>query len=58
MFSSHTKFKVADGAKVKFWHDLWCEDKDEGTFPDLYGIAYENDAFAAAHLELYGSSNQ
>ena len=27
MFSSHTKFEVRDGAKVRFWHDLWFGDK-------------------------------
>jgi hypothetical protein len=25
-FSSHTKFEVGDGSKIRFWPDLWCED--------------------------------
>ena len=38
-FSSHTKFEVGDGTKVRFWHDLWREDKAlKKVFPNLYGI--------------------
>jgi hypothetical protein len=25
-FSSHTRFEVGNGSKVKFWHDVWCGD--------------------------------
>jgi hypothetical protein len=37
--SSRTRFKVRDGSKVRFWHDLWCRDivlKD--VFPVLFGL--------------------
>jgi hypothetical protein len=47
------------GSKVRFRHDLWCEDKDlKEAFPDLYGIACPKDASLAAHLEFFGGSNQ
>jgi hypothetical protein len=36
MFSSNTKLELGEGTKVKFWHDLWCEDKAlKKAFPDL-----------------------
>jgi hypothetical protein len=39
-FSSHTRFEVGDGSKVRFWHDLWCGDMAlKEAFLDLYGIA-------------------
>jgi hypothetical protein len=44
-FCNHTRFKVGDGSKVKFWHDLRCGDtvlKD--AFPVLFGIARVKDA--------------
>jgi len=25
-FSSHTRFEVGVGSKIKFWHDVWCGD--------------------------------
>ena len=25
-FSSHTRFEMGDGSKVRFWHYMWCED--------------------------------
>jgi hypothetical protein len=54
-----TRFEVGDGAKVRLWHDLWCRDKAlKEVFPNLYGIACAKDASVAAHLELFGGSNQ
>jgi hypothetical protein len=44
-FCNHTRFKVGDGSKVRFWHDLLCGDtvlKD--AFPVLFGIARVKDA--------------
>lgn len=56
-FSSHTRFEVIDGSKVRFWHDMWCEDMAlKEAYPDLYGIACTNDVFVAVHLELYSGS--
>jgi hypothetical protein len=52
-FSSHTKFEVGDGSKIRFWHDKWYGDwvlKD--IFPDLYSIACVKDASVLDYLEL------
>jgi hypothetical protein len=46
-------------SKVRFWHDLWYGDKAlKEAFLDLYGITCTDDASVAAHLELFGGSNQ
>jgi hypothetical protein len=35
-----SRFKVGDGARTKFWHDLWCGDSVlKEVFPALFGIA-------------------
>jgi hypothetical protein len=26
-FSSHTRFEVGDGSKIRFWHDKWYGDR-------------------------------
>jgi hypothetical protein len=50
---------VWDGARTKFWHDLWCEDTVlNEVFPVLFGIARAKDASVADNLELLGGSNQ
>jgi hypothetical protein len=52
-FSTHTKFDVGDGSKVRLWHDLWCGNMAlKDTFPDLFGIACAKDTFVVTHLEL------
>jgi hypothetical protein len=56
-FSSHTKFEMGDGSKVRFWHDMWCEDMTlKEAYPNLYGIACIKDVYVAIHLELYSGS--
>ena len=59
IFSSHTKFEVRDGYKVRFWHNLLCGNKAlKEAFPYLYGIACAKDASVSTYLELYVGSNQ
>jgi hypothetical protein len=37
-----SRFKVGDGARTKFWHDMWCGDTVlKETFLVLFGIARE-----------------
>lgn len=58
MFSSHARFQVRDGFKIKLWHDLWCGDQTlKEAFSYLYSIACVKDASVAIHLELSNSSN-
>jgi hypothetical protein len=40
MFSSHTRFEVRDGAKVRFWHDMWCGDKALGKPFQIYMVLF------------------
>jgi hypothetical protein len=56
-FSSHTRFEVGDGLKVKLCHDLWCGDMALiEVFLDLYGISCAKDDSVVALLEpLVGS---
>jgi hypothetical protein len=57
-FSGFSRFKVGDGARTKYWHDLWCGDTvRKEAFPVLSGIARAKDAFVAENLELLGGSN-
>jgi hypothetical protein len=54
-FYNHTKFKVGDGSKVKFWHDLWCGDialKD--AFLVLFGIVHAKDVLVEDHMKFFG----
>jgi len=50
---------VGDGARTKFWHDIWCGDTVlKEAFPILFGIARAKNAFVADNLELLDDSNQ
>jgi hypothetical protein len=53
MFSSHTKFVLEDGFKIRFWDDVWCAKMAlKKAFLELCSIACVNDAFVAVHLDL------
>jgi hypothetical protein len=57
--NNHTRFEVKDGSKVRFWHELWCEDMTlNDAFPVSFGIACANDAFIAAHVKFSGGAIQ
>ena len=52
-FSHFIKFEVADdGYDIKFWTDVWCGDSTlKFSFPELYCIAWNQDAFVADLLQ-------
>jgi hypothetical protein len=53
-FSSHTRFEVGDGFKVRFLHDLWCGDMaSKEAFLGLFGIACAKDAFDVDHVDVF-----
>jgi hypothetical protein len=55
--SSHTRSEVGDGANIRFWHDLRCEDMAlKEAFPGLFGIMRANNAFVADHMDIPGGS--
>ena len=58
-FKSFTRHVVGDGARISFWHDLWCGDTVlKVAFPVLFGIACLKDASVADNMEVMGGSNQ
>jgi hypothetical protein len=53
MFSSHTKFVLRDGSKIKLWDDVWCAEMAlKKAFLELCSIACVKDAFVVVHLDL------
>jgi len=58
-FLGFSRFEVEDGARTKFWHDLWCMNIVlKEAFPVLFGISSAKNASVADNLELLGGSNQ
>jgi hypothetical protein len=53
-FSSHTRFEVGDGSKIRLWYDVWCADQAlKVTFLDLFSLAHCKDAVVADLLEFF-----
>jgi hypothetical protein len=49
--SSHTRFEVGDGSKIRFWYDVWCGDQAlKITFLDLFSIVHFKEVGVANHL--------
>jgi hypothetical protein len=58
-FSGLSRLEVRDGARTKFWHDLWCRDRVlKESFPVLFSIARMKDASIADNMEVLGGSIQ
>ena len=56
-FSSHIRFDVSNGFKIRFQHDLWCGDKAlKIAFLDLFNLAHCKDAFMAYYFEFSSDS--
>jgi hypothetical protein len=50
-FTPFISFSEGNGARVKFWSDLWCGDSTlKGAFPDLFSIAADREAAVADYL--------
>jgi hypothetical protein len=48
---------VGDRNRIRFWHDLWCEDRIlKVVFPVLFGISRSKDASVAVNVELLSGS--
>jgi hypothetical protein len=57
VFSSHVRYVVGNGFKIRFWHDIWCGDQTlKEAFLDMFNSACVKDALVADHLELSNDS--
>lgn len=55
-FSRFVRFEVGSGAKIKFWHNEWCEDLILKTsLPEMFSISRFKEVSMADHLQF--SSN-
>jgi len=55
-FSNFLSYKVGDGSHIGFWHDLWCGIEPlNHSFPELYSIAQNKEAFVSNYLDLSSS---
>lgn len=51
--STHSKFQVGDGSKIKFCYDWGCEDRTlQETFLVVCSVAYATDASMAVYWEI------
>ena len=45
-FKAKTRFEVDNGRRVKFWHDVWCDDMPlKDSFPSLFTFAIAKEAW-------------
>jgi hypothetical protein len=59
LVSSHTRFILGNGSRIRFWDDVWCREMPlKEAFPGLYDIACDKNSFVAAHLILESGSFQ
>ncbi|KAG2705579.1 hypothetical protein I3760_05G061600 [Carya illinoinensis] len=58
-FVKHVKFKVRDGSRIYFWHNIWCgESALKNVFPSLFQIARQQDATVADSIYFLNNSIQ
>jgi hypothetical protein len=42
--SSHIRFAIGDGSKIRFWHDVWCKDHAlKVAYLELFSLARSKD---------------
>jgi hypothetical protein len=59
MRSNLHKSKVEYGSKIRFWHDLWCEDQpSKAVFPKEFSIAHNKEALVAEHVQFIDGTLQ
>jgi hypothetical protein len=55
-FSNFVSFKVGDGARIRFWHDVWCEEAAlKSSFLELYSITCDKEALVSDYLDSSGT---
>jgi len=59
LFSSHTRFILGNGSRIRFWDDVWCGEMPlKEAFPGLFDIVCDKNSFVAAHLIMERGSFQ
>uniref|UniRef100_A0A2N9IB59 Uncharacterized protein n=1 Tax=Fagus sylvatica TaxID=28930 RepID=A0A2N9IB59_FAGSY len=57
VFSQHISYTVGDGARLRFWHDVWCGDRPlRSLFPSLFQLARAPEATVADLCHFQGMS--
>jgi hypothetical protein len=52
-FSNFVSYKVADGSRIRFWHDTRCgEGALKSYFPEFYSLAHNKEALVLDYLDL------
>lgn len=52
-FSKHVRYKVGEGSKVQFRHDIWCREQLlKFLFPELFTIARGKDVWVSNHMQF------
>jgi exonuclease III len=57
VFSQHTSYKVGDGSRIRFWHDIWCGDSPlRHQFPILFHLARAPESRVSDIYHFQGST--
>jgi hypothetical protein len=57
-FSQHIRYKVGDGSRIRFWHDIWCGALPlRQQFPTLFLLSRDPEA-KVADVSLFQGSHQ
>uniref|UniRef100_A0A2N9HXJ9 Reverse transcriptase domain-containing protein n=1 Tax=Fagus sylvatica TaxID=28930 RepID=A0A2N9HXJ9_FAGSY len=57
VFSQHTSYKVGDGSRIRFWHDIWCGDSPlRHQFPILFQLARAPESRVSDIYHFQGST--
>jgi hypothetical protein len=51
-FSNYISYKVGDGLRIRFWHDIWCDDSAlKCSFPELFSLAHNKEALVSEYVD-------
>jgi hypothetical protein len=52
VFSNFVSYKVGDGLRIHFWHDIWCSDSAlKCSFPELFFLARNKEALVSDYMD-------
>jgi hypothetical protein len=51
-FSNFVSYKVGDGLRIRFWHDIWCSDSAlKCYFPEFFSLARNKEALVLDYMD-------